>query len=126
MKICLKQNEFNPSFAGLYGEEEARKQGYIVVEIADKYVDCCFEDFDNFVFSVDKYNTRKSKEENAIKILKLTEKLEQTDYIANKLAEAVSKYISTGDNTDVLLLREKYAIELANREIWRKEINNLQ
>lgn len=52
--------------------------------------------------------------------------LRETDYIANKLAEAVSKFISTGDNTDVLLLREKYALELANREEWRKEIDKLQ
>ena len=59
-------------------------------------------------------------------IIKLTQNLEKTDYIANKLAEAVSKYISTGDNTDVLLLREKYALELANREAWRKEIDKLQ
>ena len=59
-------------------------------------------------------------------INELTENLVKTDYIANKLAEAVSKYISTGDNTDVLLLREKYAIELVNREQWRKEIDKLQ
>jgi hypothetical protein len=52
--------------------------------------------------------------------------LAKTDYIASKLAEAVSKYISTGDNTDVLLLREKYALELINREQWRKEIDKLQ
>ena len=56
----------------------------------------------------------------------LTQKLDKTDYIANKLAEAVSKYISTGDNTGVLLLREKYALELANREEWRKEIDSLK
>jgi DNA transposition AAA+ family ATPase len=56
----------------------------------------------------------------------LEDKLIKTDYIANKLAEAVSKYISTGDNTDVLLLREKYALELINREQWRKEIDKLQ
>ena len=56
----------------------------------------------------------------------LTEQLEKTDYIANKLAEAVSKYISTGDNTDVLLLREKYSLELSNRETWRNRIDKLQ
>jgi len=66
------------------------------------------------------------KETSQKQIIKLTQQLEETDYIANKLAEAVSKYISTGDNTDVLLLREKYALELANRETWRKEIDKLQ
>lgn len=60
------------------------------------------------------------------KLNKLTQNLIKTDYIANKLAEAVSKYISTGDNTDVLLLREKYALELVNREQWRKEVDKLQ
>ena len=67
-----------------------------------------------------------TKQENQKRIAELTQQLEKTDYIANKLAEAVSKYISTGDNTDVLLLREKYALELANREEWRKEIDKLQ
>lgn len=66
------------------------------------------------------------KEYAEVRINKLTQNLEKTDYIANKLAEAVSKYIATGDNTDVLLLREKYALELANREEWRKEIDKLQ
>lgn len=83
----------------------------------------CFEngevvDYDN--------SAEIEKEENELKIVKLTNKLAKTDYIANKLAEAISKYISTGDNTDVLLLREKYALELANRESWRKEIDSLQ
>lgn len=67
-----------------------------------------------------------TKQDNQERIEELTNKLVDTDYIANKLAEAVSKYISTGDNTDVLLLREKYALELANREEWRKEIDRLQ
>lgn len=126
MKICLKENEFNPSFIALYGEEKAKANGYTIVEVDDKYSDCNFEDFDNFVFSVEKYNARKNAETNILTINELTQKLESTDYIANKLAEAVSKYISTGDNTDVLLLREKYALELANREAWRKEIDKLQ
>ena len=73
-----------------------------------------------------KFNQIIDKEEKTEKITKLTKQLENTDYIANKLAEAVSKYISTGDNTDVLLLREKYALELVNREQWRKEIDKLQ
>lgn len=60
------------------------------------------------------------------RLQELSQKLISTDYIANKLAEAVSKYISTGDNTDVLLLREKYALELINREQWRKEVDKLQ
>ena len=79
---------------------------------------------DGKVVAVERVATQ--EELNQLKIMELTQKLQSTDYIANKLAEAVSKYISTGDNTDVLLLREKYAIELANREEWRKEIDSLQ
>jgi hypothetical protein len=66
------------------------------------------------------------KEIKSNRLQELSQKLISTDYIANKLAEAVSKYISTGDNTDVLLLREKYALELINREQWRKEVDKLQ
>lgn len=57
---------------------------------------------------------------------KLTQQLYLTDYIASKLAEAVSKFIATGDNTDVLLLRAEYAKELADRQAWRDEINVLE
>lgn len=66
------------------------------------------------------------KEYAEVTISKLIEKLGNTDYIANKLAEAVSKYITTGDNTEVVGLRTKYAKELADRESWRKYIDELQ
>lgn len=64
MKICLKENEFNPSLLSQSwcDEEKAKSMGYTIVEIDDKYVDCSFEDFDGFEFSADKYNTRKQKE----------------------------------------------------------------
>lgn len=62
MKVCLKENEFNPSFIVLYGEEKAKEQGYIIVEVDNQYLDCCFEDFENFVFSAEKYNARKEQE----------------------------------------------------------------
>lgn len=89
--------------------------------------DCLPSDFnDDLTFNLEKYNARKQKIKDIIKLNELTQKLFTTDYIANKLAEAVSKYISTGDNTDVLLLREKYALELINREEWRNEVDKLQ
>ena len=97
-----------------------------IVEINDQYSDCVREDFDGYVFNVNKYNARKTRLKNEDKILELLHNLEKTDYIANKLAESVSKYISSGDNTDVLLLREKYAVELVDRENWRKQIDTLQ
>ena len=79
MKICLKENEFNPSFISLYGEERAKEQGYIIVEVDDQYSDCCFEDFDNFVFIVEKYNARKKKEENQKKIPEILKWFEEYD-----------------------------------------------
>lgn len=103
------------------------------IEVTDEYFDYLFQEqsqgkeikvVDGKVVAVERITTE--KELIQLEINKLTEKLYLTDYIANKLAEAVSKYISTSDNTDVLLLREKYALELANREEWRKEIDKLQ
>ena len=115
------------TFLERFGEEQLEEYGYTLVEVDDKYFDCEGFDFnDDLTFNVEKYNLRHKAEENEEKLVKLKVNLEKTDYIANKLAEAVSKYISTGDNTDVLLLREKYALELANREEWRKEIDKLQ
>lgn len=126
MKVCIKDNEFNPSFISMYGEECAIEQGYTIVEVPQGCEDCAFSDFDNNGFNIEKYNLRQNEFNLNNKLNELTQKLVATDYIASKLAESVSKYISTGDNTDVLLLREKYALELINREQWRKEVDKLQ
>ena len=52
--------------------------------------------------------------------------LQDTDYITNKLAEAEAEYIATGDNTEVLALREHYAEELATRKNKRARIQELE
>ena len=65
MKICIKENEFNPSllYQDWCTEELAIQMGYKIVEVINAYSDCCFEDFDeNLNFSISKYNTRKEKE----------------------------------------------------------------
>ena len=59
-------------------------------------------------------------------IQELKQKLIDTDYVSNKLAEAVSKYISTGDNTEVVELRTKYSKQLEDRQLWRDRINELE
>ena len=59
-------------------------------------------------------------------IQELNQKLLDTDYIANKLAEAVSKCIATGDNTEVIELRTKYSKQLEDRQLWRDRIKELQ
>lgn len=83
----------------------------------------CFEngkivDYDN--------SAEKTKEETELRIIKLTNQLSKTDYIANKLAEANAEYIVTEDKTKLIELRTKYAKELSDRETWRKEIDSLQ
>jgi hypothetical protein len=60
-KVCIKKNEFNTNYHLVYGEEKAIEDGYTIVEIPRGYEDCHFEDIENGVFSVDKYNIRKNK-----------------------------------------------------------------
>ena len=66
------------------------------------------------------------KEKFNMQIFKLRKQLENTDYIATKLAEANAEYIVTEDKTKLIELQTKYAKDLANREQWRKEVNDLQ
>lgn len=66
------------------------------------------------------------KEKAQQEIQELNQKLLDTDYIANKLAEAVSKYLATGDNTEVVELRTKYSKQLEDRQLWRDRINELE
>lgn len=65
MKICIKENEFNPSllYQDWCTEEVATQMGYTIVDVGEVYKDCCFEDFNaDFTFSIDKYKARKQKE----------------------------------------------------------------
>ena len=82
MKICIKENEFNPSL--LYqkwcSEEMAIEMGYTIVEVDEKYADCCFEDFnEDLTFNVDKYNARKQKEVNQKRIAEIKIWFEEYD-----------------------------------------------
>lgn len=54
-------------------------------------------------------------------IAELKKKLDNTDYIVLKIAEAQAD----GDTETVEALKTTYATELANRKAWRKEINAL-
>ena len=59
-------------------------------------------------------------------ILKLKQNLSNTDYVANKLSEAIATSFVTGDNSNVIALRNKYFNILADRDVWRAEINRLE
>lgn len=72
MKVCVKENEFNPSFILLYGEEKAIEQGYTIFEVPQGYEDCAFEDFDNNGFNTELYNKRKQSYKNRQKLNELT------------------------------------------------------
>lgn len=85
----------------------------------------CFDVVNNCVIDYD--NTEKEKMEKLkIESYRAGRYLVETDYIANKLAEAISKYIETGDNTEVLLLRTTYKDQLEKRAEYRKRINELE
>ncbi len=60
--------------------------------------------------------------ENQKQINVLKKKLTETDYIVLKIAESVAD----NDTATVTALKMEYATELANRKLWREEINNLE
>lgn len=78
MKVCIKENEFNPSLLNQKwcNEKFATEMGYTIVEIEEKYNDCCFEDFnEDLTFNVDKYNARKLKNQQEKNDLKYENKI---------------------------------------------------
>lgn len=60
--------------------------------------------------------------ENQKQINVLKNKLNNTDYIVLKIAEAVAD----NDTATVTALKTEYATELANRKEWRNQINELE
>ena len=107
-----------------------------IIDSADfKYAEDCLKTDKNIVYDFngqlvfeeetqnEEYLTSKQnfeiKLDNKDKILKLTQQLEKTDYIANKLIEAENE-------EERQKLRLQYATQLANRKQWRKEISDLQ
>lgn len=71
MKVCLNNEEMNLNAHLVYGEEKVKEMGFRIVEVPKNYEDCCFEDFENFVFSVEKYKSRKQKESNQFRIIEI-------------------------------------------------------
>lgn len=65
---------------------------------------------------------QKAKIEKARQIAELKKKLADTDYIVLKIAEAQAD----GDTETVAALKTTYATELANRKVWREQINALE
>lgn len=56
------------------------KNGFTKVELNEQYSDCCYEDFnDDLTFSVEKYNSRKQKEKDVIRIAEIDARLKKLD-----------------------------------------------
>lgn len=132
MKIAVRKEVsgfiyIDKTFLERFGEEQLEEYGYTLVDVDDKYSDCEGYDFnDDLTFNIEKYNSRIQAEEDEKKLYILQTNLDKTDYIANKLAEAIAEYIVTEDKTKLIELRTKYAKKLTDREAWRKEIDSLQ
>lgn len=99
---------------------------FTIITIDDKYSDCEGVDFDGLEFSAEKYNSRKTREIALPRIAELKQNLANTDYIANKLSEAIADALVSGDNTKVYELKTEYAKQLQDRESWRDEIDRLE
>ena len=125
MKIAIRKElegyiYIDRTFLERFGEEQLEEYNYTLVEVDDKYFDCESSDFnDDLTFNIEKYYLRHETEKNSEELIKLKANLEKTDYIANKLIEAETE-------EERQELRLQYAIQLANRKQWRKEINDLQ
>ena len=116
MKICIKENEFNPTllYQNWCSEESAINMGYTIVEVDEQYKDVMYEDFnEDLTFSVEKYNARKQKENADIRIAELKKLLKDTDYKALKYAEGV-------------ISASEYLPIQRQRQAWRDEINELE
>ena len=60
------------------------------------------------------------------RINEIKRELQQTDYVCNKLTEAICEYIIQGDNTSVVNVYNEYKEVLAQRKALRDEINALE
>lgn len=60
-----------------------------------------------------------------LRISELKTFLRDSDYVANKITEAIAEYLTTNDDSELNSLLNEYSEVLNNRKLWRKEINEL-
>lgn len=60
------------------------------------------------------------------KILEIRFNLKNTDYVANKLTEALAEYIVYGNSQPVIDMYNEYFELIRQRKAWREEINTLE
>lgn len=108
-------------------ENQTSKKLYTQTEVEAIFAKCTDNkiliDVDGKPTIVDLYTVEELAEANALnRISELKQLLADTDYIGSKLAEALAE----NDVEAVVSLKDEYATELANRKLWRAEINSLE
>lgn len=95
MKILINETMFDSS---IFHQKwyNGETYGGKVVEVDDKYSDCERADFDGFVFNVDKYNARKQKENNKVRIIELDNWF-KTDYATYEQMLVRRSYLNLDD-----------------------------
>ena len=103
-----------------YQEEHYENGGVAKYRIVDEpYKPAKYEEIQVYILYTE-------KELNQNRILELKQSLSDTDYVANKLSEEIATSFVTGDNSNVIALRNEYFNILADRDAWREEINRLE
>ena len=88
----------------------------------EDYIQITKEEFNELTKPKEPTAEQKAAYEKARQIAELKKKLDNTDYIVLKIAEAQAD----GDTETVAELKTTYATELANRKAWRIQINELE
>ena len=89
--------------------------------VDENYIQITEEEFKELTKLPELTEEQKAKIEKARQIAELKKKLDNTDYIVLKIAEAQAD----GETEKVAELKTTYATELANRKAWREQINKL-
>lgn len=120
MKICIKKNELNKTLLSQpwCDENKALEMGYKIIELEEKYKDCCLEDFnEDLTFNPVKYQTRKTIEITKQKIEEYKQKLRETN---DKVIEYAEGLISETDYAPIKVERENYRRAINSLEISLK------
>lgn len=109
MKIIIADEIFDKTmfYQDWYNGETFGGQ---IVDVDDQYRDCVREDFDGYVFNVDKYNTRKSYAETQKKIPFIKKRLDELtqDFIQVLCGADFGTYINeNGKSIDVIQERKQ-------------------
>lgn len=128
MRAIQIRDKFTCDYVEYVAEEELDESKQIMIDeetLNQIRKTKCFDIENNCVVDYDNSEVERI-EELKMEMYRAGRYLVETDYISNKLAEAVSKYIESGDNTEVLLLRATYKEQLEKRADARKTVDELE